>query len=256
LESSKSQYIIFKHPNKKKIPSNLTLKLDENNDNVILPTKCVKYLGLKLDSSLSFKPHIYEYLLPKLNKKLGWLFMITKFNYNTCGNYPNILSYQSLYKMILRPTMDYACAFYNGSKSDTYKNELNKIQKKALTRGMKLMNNVSYDSCNVINYIEPLNLRRESEEIKLLKRSMVYSVHFPNHTLSKTFQYWWQNASTTGVYNHTRSVLTRAFHNARLYNIKLPDLDELSQQPKLKQMARIIELPEKGPTNTPFKHKL
>ena len=250
LSTNKTQYIVFKKPQKRNIPNNLTIELNQSNETTIIqPTKQVKYLGLWLDSSLSFKYHICNYLLPKLNKKLGWLFMVTN-KFNQYGLYPHILTYQMLYKMIIRPSIEYASAFWNGGNI-TYINKLNKIQCKILCRGLKLMNNVSYDSCNVINFIEPIQYRCQQEEIKLLKRSIVYSVHFPNHNLSKIYNKWIDNLPNKGgVLNFKLSTLTRAHLNAHLYDIKLPQIENLIQQPKLQQMPRIIHIPK--PTNTPF----
>ena len=138
-------------------------------------------------------------------KRVGWLKYITSLN----GGYPHILVYQSLYKMLLRPAIDYASPFWNGATTRT-KQILDKVQRISLNRGMKMMKNVSYDATNVINYVEPLILRREHEELKLFKRCRVYSANFPNHTLSKVYKYWYDNAPTDGVFNFKLSVLTRS----------------------------------------------
>ena len=107
------------------------------------------------------------------------------------------------------------------------------------------------DSCNIINFIQPIQYRCEIEEIKLLKRSIVYSVHFPNHNLAKIYKQWIDNLPNAGgVLNFSLSALTRAHLNAHLYNIQLPQIENLQQQPKLQQMPRIIHIPK--PTNTPF----
>ena len=244
LSEKKTQYIVFKSPNKKKYPQNLSIELNKKK---IEPIEQIKYLGLYLDSSLSFKYHIYKYLLPKLNRKLGWLKMITGYR----GYRPHILVYQTLYKMILRPSIEYACAFWNGAKT-THKRIFNTIQRKALNNGLKLMNNVSYDSTCVINNIEPIKYRIEQEEIKLLKRCKIYLRNYPNHTLSKVYRYWENNLpeSEYGPWNYRLSVLTRAQLNANLYHVPIPLEEQLEQQPRLPQMPRLIELP--NPTNTPY----
>jgi ribonuclease HI len=246
LSTTKTQYMIFKSSRKRNYPQNLTITL---NNKIIKPLNKVVYLGLHLDPQLSFKPHIIDYLLPKVSKRLGYLTMLTKFNGNKC--FPHILSYQILYKMILRPAMDYASAFWNGA-SITYKEILNKIQRKALNRGIKLMNNTSYDTTNIINYIEPLEYRRQQEEIKLLKRAKVYYVQFPKHSLATTYKFWSNNQSDDEypVFNYKLSVLTRATINCNTNNIDIPSINELEQQPQLKQMPRIIKLP--SPTNSPY----
>ena len=238
---------MFKSPHKKKIPTSdkLTIKL---NNSTIKPTNKIKYLGLYLDSNMTFKQHIKEYLLPKVMKRIGWLKYITNLN----GGYPHILVYQSLYKMLLRPAIDYACPFWNGATTTT-KQILNKVQRIALNCGMKMMKNVSYDTTNVINYVEPLELRREHEELKLFKRCRVYSANFPSHTLSTVYKFWFDNNSTeiNQVFNFKLSVLTRASINMQKYCILIPTISELEKQPQIKQMPQLIKLPR--PTNTPFK---
>lgn len=247
LSQHKTQYIIFKSPWKKKIPSTKTTRTIKLNNTIIKPMNKIKYLGLYFDPYLTFKPHIKQYLLPKLMKRVGWLKYITNLN----GGYPHILVYQSLYKMLLRPAIDYACPFWNGANNNI-KKILNKIQRISLNRGMKLMKNVSYDITNIINNIEPLELRRKHEELKLFKRCRIYSVNFPKHTLSIIYKYWYNNRPINNVFNYKLSVLTRASINSHLYSIKsMPTINQLLQLPKIKQIPQLIQLPR--PTNTPFK---
>ena len=249
LAQNKTQYIVFKSPYKKKIPRQDKLTIKMNNKTIIKPKNQVKYLGLYLDKYLTFKSHIKQYLLPKLMKRVGWLKYITNLN----GGYPHILVYQSLYKMLLRPAIDYASPFWNGAKTNI-KKLLNKIQKISLNRGMKMMKNVSYDSTNVINYIQPFEFRCKYEELKLFKRCRVYFVNFPKHTLSQTYKFWIDNAPTNQLFNFKLSVLTRASINMNLYNIStstIPTIEQISQQKsRIKQMRQFIKLPR--PTNTPY----
>lgn len=250
LAGSKTQYIVFKSAHKKKHLGNinkpLSITLNNNNKTIkVQPSEKVKYLGLYLDQCLTFKPHILEYLLPKVMKRVGWLKLITSLN----GGYPHILVFQSLYKMLLRPAMDYACPFWNGATT-TLKQRLDKIQKISLNRGLKLMKNVSYDATNVLNFVQPLEWRRKHEELKLFKRCRVYCANFPTHTLSQVYKYWCQTSPKDQVFNFKLSVLTRASINSHLYNIPIPSIEELEQQPAIKQMPQLIKLPR--PTNTPF----
>ena len=48
----------FVHPPQKKIPANFVLKLNNNN---LKQEQCIKYLGIFIESNLSWKPHI-EYI--------------------------------------------------------------------------------------------------------------------------------------------------------------------------------------------------
>ena len=79
LNSSKTEAILFRHPNKK-IDYDLKLKIDGKR---IFLTNSVKYLGIHLDPHLNFKHHIHE-LSMKLSRATGMLSKIRHYvSYNT-----------------------------------------------------------------------------------------------------------------------------------------------------------------------------
>ena len=68
LNTSKTELIIFKHPNKK-IDYDFKIKIDGKR---LFSEKFVKYLGIYLDSQLNWAPHT-EILSVKLNRAVGML---------------------------------------------------------------------------------------------------------------------------------------------------------------------------------------
>ena len=69
LNTIKTNSVIF-HCHKK-IPTSLSLKI---NDNLIKQEQKVRYLGILIDSTISWKPHMYEISNNK-NKQKHWCFM-------------------------------------------------------------------------------------------------------------------------------------------------------------------------------------
>src|SRR5689334_5240314 len=106
LSESKTQYIIFRHQNKRKFPK-LNLAVSKT---VIEPMGNVKYLGITLDSHLTFKDHIFQ-ILAKSMKKIGFISFLCLHK----GFLPSIPSYLLLYNMVVRPTLEYGCAVWNGA---------------------------------------------------------------------------------------------------------------------------------------------
>ena len=74
LNVSKTELIVFK-PRMKKIDFDLKLKL---NGKRLYPTKSVKYLGIKIDESLTWKKHINNIAI-KLNPANAMLYKVREF---------------------------------------------------------------------------------------------------------------------------------------------------------------------------------
>src|ERR1700733_6033649 len=117
LAVDKTQSITFKQKNKKKFPK-MQLQLLGSNLNEI---KQVKYLGLIVDSNLTYKQHI-NYVFAKANRKLGYLSYLCSYK----GIRPSLSAYYILYKTIIRSILEYACSFWNGA-ADVHKSKLDKI---------------------------------------------------------------------------------------------------------------------------------
>ncbi|ETN99750.1 hypothetical protein RFI_37717, partial [Reticulomyxa filosa] len=122
LAPDKTQSITFKMKNKKKYPK-MKLKLDGSN---IEETDYVKYLGLIVDQQMTFQQHV-NYVYGKAAKKFGYLTFLCSYK----GICPSLSLYNLLYITIIRPSLEYACAFWNGA-ADSHKNRLERIQRVAM----------------------------------------------------------------------------------------------------------------------------
>ena len=75
LNVAKTEFIIFRPP-RKNFSERITLKL---NGGTIFESPKVKYLGIILDSRLTWKHHIFE-LGKKLNRAVGMLYKMRNMN--------------------------------------------------------------------------------------------------------------------------------------------------------------------------------
>ena len=107
----KTHEMIFTKKYKLEIPSIITL------NNSSFETKpCLKFLGLYLDSKLTWKPHI-SYIIEKCEKKLNILKAISTTSW---GSDPS--TRLLLYRSLIRPHIDYGSPlFHNAPKSTTIK---------------------------------------------------------------------------------------------------------------------------------------
>ena len=180
LAADKTQCITFRHQNKKKFPKlNLTLQ-----GSILQEFDHVKYLGLFLDSHMTYSKHV-NYVHGKAARKLGYLTYLCSFK----GVRPSLSVYNLLYKTIIRPSLEYGCAFWNGA-AESHKKKLDRIQRIALCRILGVMNATAYDTVNVISQIPPLELRRRQEEVKLYQKCVKWSGRFHGHNLVMAYEMW------------------------------------------------------------------
>ena len=119
LAADKTQCITFRHQNKKKFPK-IQLKLQGSN---LEECEFVKYLGLFLDSHMTYSKHI-NYVYGKAARKLGYLTYLCSYK----GVRPSLSVYNLLYKTIIRPSLEYASAFWNGAAESHTKRNLNEFK--------------------------------------------------------------------------------------------------------------------------------
>jgi hypothetical protein len=181
LAPDKTQSITFRHKNKKKFPK-MDLKL---NSTQIQEAEYVKYLGLIIDSKMTFQQHI-NYIYGKTARKLGYLTFLCSYK----GIRPSMSVYNLLYKTIIRPSLEYASAFWNAAAADCHKRKLERIQRIALCRILGVMNSTAYETVNVISQIPPLELRRQQEEVKLYQKCVRLSKKLPDHNLIQGYNLW------------------------------------------------------------------
>ena len=118
LNSSKTEAILFRHPNKP-IKYDLKLKIDGKK---IYLSNSVKYLGLYLDQHLNWKSHIHA-LSSKLSRAIGMLSKIR--------HYVSFNTLISIYYAIFSSHMTYGCQIW-GQKGNAIRNKISILQNKAL----------------------------------------------------------------------------------------------------------------------------
>jgi ribonuclease HI len=233
LSPNKSKAIIFRHCQKKVYPATpFTL------EGVPIDfTDTVKYLGVVLDSHLTYRQHV-EYVCGKAIKKATYL------NY-LCAHRrvrPNFKVFRTLYKTMVRPCMEYASAFWNGA-STRVKKRLDRIQRTSLTRILGCYRTTSYDVVNILANLEPLEMRRMQEEVKLLHRCIRYREAYPQHNLVQAHDIWLSSDKRFPLV----STLTRAAAHAKDAKIKEPFTAE-----KFANIPPFHKLQVPAPSHSPF----
>ncbi|ETO33162.1 hypothetical protein RFI_03948 [Reticulomyxa filosa] len=124
LAPEKTQCITFRKKNKKKYPP-LQLNLQGT---PITETDNVRYLGLIMDSQLNYNRHL-NYVYGKASRNVGYLTFLCSYK----GIRPSLSVYTLLFKTIIRHSLEYACAFWNGA-AEIHKKKLELIQRISMCR--------------------------------------------------------------------------------------------------------------------------
>ena len=119
LNVDKTEFIVFRPPHSK-IENRFTLKL---NRTTLFESPKIKYLGLILDKTLSWKHHIFE-LRKKLSRAVGILYKMRSLN-----TPKNVLL--SLYYSLFHSHMTYGICLY-GLADPQYISKITLIQKRAI----------------------------------------------------------------------------------------------------------------------------
>ena len=131
LNISKTNFVIF-HPYNKPVRESITIKV---NKKAISEVKYVKYLGILIDSNLSWKYHINN-LVKKISRAIGVMYRVRPFVTK------NIM--MNLYYSLIYPHLLYAIQIW-GSTFENYINKIVVLQKK-LVRVMTF--NVTFFTIN------------------------------------------------------------------------------------------------------------
>ena len=118
LNIEKTNFIVF-HPFNKPVKENITLLIHRK---AIAETKFVKYLGVLMDSTLTWNFHI-DNIAKKISRSIGILYKIRPF--------ADLSVMTKLYYSIIYPHLIYAIQIW-GSTFDNQIEKLSKLQKKAL----------------------------------------------------------------------------------------------------------------------------
>ena len=127
LNVDKTEFIVFRPP-RKKMDNRFTLKL---NQKTLFESPKIKYLGMILDQTLSWKSHIFE-LRKKLSRAVGILYKMKKSN---CPQSVLI----SLYYSLFHSHMGYGICLY-GLADEQYTSKIFLMQKRAI----RLISNVAF----------------------------------------------------------------------------------------------------------------
>ena len=124
LNIEKTNYIIFR-PRQKTIPFHPNIKIINNNSNISQPLEMkdyIRYLGILIDSNLSWKFHI-DYVCQKVSKTIGIIAKLRHF-------VPRHVLL-TLYRSLILPYISYSiCAW--GHAAQTHLHKLLVLQKRAL----------------------------------------------------------------------------------------------------------------------------
>ena len=183
LNSSKTELIIFKHPNKK-INYNFKIMIDGKK---LIPSKFVKYLGILIDCNLNWSYHI-DVLATKLSRANG---MLSKIRHYVSGD-----TLRSIYFGIFHSLLTYGSQIW-GQIRNRHFHRLQTLQNKAI-RIINFANyratvNPLYKNSNILNLTDTINLQNF-----LLVRDCIKG-ELPD-ALSNTFQ----------LVRHTHSYNTRS----------------------------------------------
>ena len=186
-----------------------------------------------MDSHLTYQQHV-NYVYGKAARKLGYLTFLCSHK----GIKPSLSVYNLLYKTIIRPGMEYGCAFWNAA-AVSYKSKLDRIQRIAMCKILGVMQTTAYDTVNILTQVPPLEFRRRQEEVKLYHRCIKMSTRFPTHNLVQAYSLWKEHRNfDENEYISWRgklSTLSRAYLHADEVNIPtpIPDSHPLTNIPPM-----------------------
>ena len=115
---SKTNFVLF-HPYNKPVKESINLLI---NGRTIEQKEYVKYLGVLMDSTLSWKPHV-DNLAKKISRSIGIMYKIRPFVKT------DVLT--NIYYALIHPHLLYGIQVW-GSTFEIHKNKLLVIQKKAV----------------------------------------------------------------------------------------------------------------------------
>lgn len=234
LAVEKTQFMILHHHTKRNVYKQaLRLKTNESEkETSIEAQKKVKYLGVYLDSHMTWEYHV-DYIYGKAMKKVGYLKYL-------CGRHfgPGLAEYLLLYTSIVRPTLDYGAPFYCDAISTCYEKKLDQVQRNALRFIYRAMKTESLSKLEVISNIEPLGLRRQRHLIDLYHRSYQRHEADPHHNLSKAWTRYLSCGPNRRYMLNKRSTLTRASKIEQEYDIPRPNTFSERRTPENPQNIR------------------
>ena len=142
----------------------LVLKFD--NDHIRL-IKEAKFLGLNLDTKLTFEPHI-KYLKARCQKSLNILKVLSRTEWGA-----DRTTLLKLYRSLVRSKLDYGCIVH-GSASKTALVKLDPVHNQGLCLSLGAFRSSPVESLYVEAHEPPLEIRRE-------KLALQYTMKLPSN---------------------------------------------------------------------------
>ena len=188
LNIEKSNFVVFHPPQKRSF--NFTLQI---NGEKLKHEKCIKYLGILIDSSLSWKPHI-EFISKKIRRSIGVLSKIR--------HYVDINTLIQLYHTLVQPFLIYGILAW-GNTYQTTLQPLFVLQKKA----MRLITFSKFDE-HSSPLFKCLNILKLKDLVTLHVATFMFKFH--NQLLPQVYSSIF--IPTSKIHNHnTRSQVNRSY---------------------------------------------
>lgn len=124
LNIKKTNYVVF-HPHQKRLDYQINLKIFDHNSNSFISLELkdyIKFLGVVIDSNLSWKTHI-DNIAIKISKTVGII--------SRLRHYIPTKTLLSIYSSLVSPYLSYGITVW-GQAADKYLNKILKLQKRAL----------------------------------------------------------------------------------------------------------------------------
>ena len=185
LNIEKTNFVIF-HPYNKPMKQKITLKIHKT---ALTEKSHVKYLGIEIDSTLTWKTHI-ENLSTKISKAIGLLYKIRYF--------VNIKIMRMLYYSLIYSHLTYAVEVW-GSADSTYLNRILMQQKRIvrlITFTDKRLTDFSLTPSEPLFF--KLNIHKINDIFKLMVSKFIFNCL--NKSNSVNFNSWYKLTSL--VHNH------------------------------------------------------
>ena len=202
LNSSKTELIIFRHPNK---PLNYDFKIKINGKKLI-PSRFVKYLGILIDSNLNWSFHI-EVLTTKLSRAIG---MLSKIRHYVSKN-----TLRMIYFGIFSSLLTYGSQIWGQTKNKHVK-RIENLQNKAIRvihfAKFNAPSNQLYKESRILKLSDHIKLQNFMFVYNCTKKELPTALLNNFNTVSNIHNY-----NTRGAHQH-KMVVPKV--NTQLYGIQ------------------------------------
>ena len=205
LNVKKSSAVIFQPKQKRNASSDFNIVINTESLKI---NSCIKYLGIYIDSHLSWKDHI-EFLVKKIKRNIGLL--------SKLRHYVNTVTLKNMYYSLIHPFVIYGIIAWGNTYETTLK-PIFVLQKKAL----RIITFSSFDHPSSSLY-KSLNIIKLPDLVKLTVAIFMYKYH--NRLLPTAFQSFFTNVNKVHNYN-TRLASKQSFYlprartNYAIFNIR------------------------------------